>query len=194
MPTLHILQGAVRAAFAFTGTPTLAEALCQAGFAIETPCGGRGTCRKCAVQALAGAVSPPADAEVRAGARLACQARLLGDAQVRLHTARVWQGIQTASAGAQLGTPMPGRYGAAVDLGTTTVAARTIIVCTGITAVHTESCATPAAGDECEVITKFDVRGSPAAATHIATFRISAEPATADRNCVSRPSHRRQCR
>ena len=65
MPTLHILQGAVRAAFAFTGTPTLAEALCQAGFAIETPCGGRGTCRKCAVQALAGAVSPPADAEVR---------------------------------------------------------------------------------------------------------------------------------
>ncbi len=131
MPTLHILQGAVRAAFAFTGTPTLAEALCQAGFAIETPCGGRGTCRKCAVQALAGAVSPPADAEVRAGARLACQARLLGDAQVRLHPARVWQGIQTASAGAQLGTPMPGRYGAAVDLGTTTVAARIYDLQTG---------------------------------------------------------------
>ncbi len=193
MPTLWIEQGGARASFVFAGTPLLMEALALAGRAVEAPCGGRGTCLKCAVLGLAGEVSPPTAAEARAGVRLACQARLLGDATVRLQPARVWEGIETgmadeatgafagmpahadvgregtpgawagaigagavqapvaatgatsgpadakatvagaeaASAAARRGMPMAGRYGAAVDLGTTTVAARVYDLATG---------------------------------------------------------------
>ncbi len=195
MPTLQIRQGEASASFAFTGEPLLWEALLQAGYPVEAPCGGRGVCKKCAVLSLSGEVSPPTDAEVRAGARLACQARLLGDASVSLPPARVWEGIETgtgaaagantagtgagttgttadkatnagadtagagigattsltAGTGAATGTtgraastfgwagaaprqpvaPRPGRYGAAVDVGTTTVAARVFDLASG---------------------------------------------------------------
>ena len=174
MPTLWIEQGDARASFVFAGTPLLAEALALAGYAVEAPCGGRGTCRKCAVLALGGAVAAPTAAEARAGTRLACQARLLGDATVRLHPARMWEGIETGTgdaeaemlaeipasangegmsaddraaaaaqarpcppdtetgaAGIRRGAPMAGRYGAAVDLGTTTVAAKVYDLATG---------------------------------------------------------------
>ena len=158
MPTLTILCGGERVQAAFQGTPLLSQALAAAGFGLAQPCGGRGTCGKCAVVALRGAVTPPSAAEARAGVRLSCQARLLGDAQVELPARPSWAAIETAThfsaaststnssatanttattataattAAPARGAPMAGRYGAAVDLGTTTVAAKVFDLQTG---------------------------------------------------------------
>lgn len=132
MPRLTIRRENARSEHGFTGTPTLAQALSDAGFPSATPCGGRGVCGKCAVLSLLGAVSEPSPAETRHGARLMCQARLLGDCEVTLPAARAWTDIQSAEDTAVLVAPMPGRYGAAVDLGTTTVVARVYDLQTGL--------------------------------------------------------------
>jgi len=131
MPTLNILSDGQAHTAAFTGTPTLAQALAAAGFAMAQPCGGRGTCGKCAVTALSGEVSVPTPAETRAGVRLACQAVLHGDATVTLPAAVQWTAIQTSTQTAALGRPMAGRYGAAVDLGSTTIAAKVYDLASG---------------------------------------------------------------
>ena len=124
MPKLTVRRGDTLSAHVFSGQPTLAQVLAVNGFAMGQPCGGRGVCGKCAVTALTGDVSAPNAAERRAGARLACQARLTGDCAVTLPDARAWAGIESSDAAVALGVPMPGRYGAAVDLGTTTLVAR----------------------------------------------------------------------
>ncbi|HNW86732.1 MAG TPA: ASKHA domain-containing protein [Candidatus Limiplasma sp.] len=131
MPTLTIVRGPKTAAHAFAGTPTLAEALSDAGFAVDQPCGGRGTCRKCAVTEVRGELSAPTQAETEAGQRLACQARLLGNCTVTLPAEINWVLIETQGAQATPGLPMAGRYGAAVDLGTTTIGARVYELATG---------------------------------------------------------------
>lgn len=132
MPKLTLRRGEQAAEYAFTGTPLLADTLAEAGFAVAQPCGRRGVCGKCAVLSLVGQVSPPTAAEAKAGVRLACQARLLGDAQAVLAPQAEWAAIETAAPrAAQAGVPMPGRYGAAVDLGSTTVAARVYDLQTG---------------------------------------------------------------
>ena len=131
MPKLTIRRGETHAEVSFSGVPLLSRALAEAGFAIQQPCGGRGACGKCAVLALSGAVSAPSAREAQLGARLACQARLLGDCAVELYPPEQWAGILTGTDAPALGQPMPGRYGAAVDLGTTTVAARVFDLQTG---------------------------------------------------------------
>lgn len=68
---------------------TVLEAMRLSGASFYVPCGGRGECGKCKVVVLGGAC-PPTDAEkrhleaseLRACVRLACQARLTGDATV----------------------------------------------------------------------------------------------------------------
>jgi uncharacterized 2Fe-2S/4Fe-4S cluster protein (DUF4445 family) len=68
---------------------TLASAAALAGVPLRTPCGGQGRCGKCLVQAR-GKLSEPTAAERRVlseqelseGWRLACQAVVVGDAQV----------------------------------------------------------------------------------------------------------------
>lgn len=138
MPKLTVQRGAQAAALPFSGTPTLAQVLAQGPFALSQPCGGRGTCGKCAVQALTGVVSPPTAAENKLGVRLACQTVLLGDCAVTLPPVQTWADAETDAAVPTLGTPMPGRCGAAVDLGTTTVAARVFDLQTGAPlAAHT---------------------------------------------------------
>ncbi len=70
---------------------TLLEAARRSGLRIAAACDGRGTCGKCRVQA-GGCLSAPtpvegallSPAEIQDGYRLACQARLLGPAAVRL--------------------------------------------------------------------------------------------------------------
>jgi uncharacterized 2Fe-2S/4Fe-4S cluster protein (DUF4445 family) len=131
MPKLTIRREPLIREYEFSGAPLLAEALEAAGFPLMLPCGGRGTCGNCAVPSLTGAVSPPSEAETRAGARLTCQARLVGDCAVTLPPERVWAGIETGMAEPPLGLPMAGRVGAAVDLGTTTVVARVYDLQTG---------------------------------------------------------------
>ncbi len=100
------------------------------GAGMEMPCGGQGRCGKCRVT-VRGAVSEPGAAErahltadeLAAGVRLACQARVRGDCAVTLREAG---GDQIRLCGAMPPfAPRPAyrRWGAALDIGTTTLAA-----------------------------------------------------------------------
>jgi len=104
---------------------TLLEAAGQAGLALTTPCGGKGTCGKCLVQLL------PSGREVRA-----CQHTVQSDLEVvipdgsRLYEHRILgDGIHVP---AGIKPTIVGRYrsagptplGLAVDVGTTTVVAK----------------------------------------------------------------------
>lgn len=98
----------------------LAEALQAAGIAAPTPCGGSGKCGKCAVRA-AGDLQPAPNGD---GMCRACQTKVTGDAILWMEEAKPLQGIE--GMGKLPGfdpDPLPGRYGIAVDIGTTTLAA-----------------------------------------------------------------------
>ncbi len=98
------------------------------------PCGGHGKCGKCRVT-VTGEVSLPTEDEKRAltpdelaqGVRLACRVTVLGDCTVT--TAEqgrgqiVTHGAFPASMGKAPLTPVFEKYGAAIDIGTTTLAA-----------------------------------------------------------------------
>lgn len=120
MGVLIIRQGGKSQRVEFSGTPLLEEVLSQAGIEFDHPCGGRGVCGKCAAE-ITGQVSAPNAAERRAGHRLTCQARLLGDAAVWLPEFGK-DLVEISSTAQSAGNPMAGSYGAAVDIGTTTLA------------------------------------------------------------------------
>lgn len=122
MATLIIHRGPQTTKAEFTPPQLLSQFLDTAGISIAQPCGGRGMCGKCAVT-LFGHVSEPNAAERQCGARLSCQAVLLGDAEVMLPSILPIQQIEGGSASSLLPvSPMTGKYGAAVDIGTTTIA------------------------------------------------------------------------
>lgn len=132
MSELSIWQNGQCKVVIFDGQPMLRDVLHAAGYLIPHPCGGRGTCGKCAVT-LEGNVSNPNDAEQRTGHRLSCQAQLFGDASVILPDASGDKQIETEIGiiSAHL-SPMTGRYGGAVDIGTTTIAVKVYDLATGI--------------------------------------------------------------
>lgn len=73
---------------------TIHEAAAAAGLPLRAPCGGQGRCGKCAVQAGVGVDSATAvetrlfgEEELAAGWRLACQARVIGDAEINVPSA-----------------------------------------------------------------------------------------------------------
>ena len=124
MPTLTIRRGPRMLTLPFDAPAPIALLLEQAGIPLGKPCGGRGVCGKCAVL-LEGAVSRPNGAELRCGARLACQAVALGDACAILPEEQPLRQIETGrTAALRPVQPMPGRLGAAIDVGTTTLAMR----------------------------------------------------------------------
>lgn len=112
--------------------PTLLSALLQqADLSLAQPCGGRGACGKCAVL-LTGDVSAPNGAEQRCGVRLSCQAIIQGDAEMTLPTPLSMTQIAGGSRRSLLPLhPMKGSIGAAVDIGTTTLALLLYDLCTG---------------------------------------------------------------
>lgn len=124
MPTLTIRRGQQTFPLDFDEPAPLSALLDRAGLSPGKPCGGRGVCGKCAVL-LQGDISEPNAAEMRCGTRLACQARVLGDACVILPAEQPMEQIEAGS-GAALSPvqPMPGKLGAAIDIGTTTLALR----------------------------------------------------------------------
>ena len=130
MYKLTVLQGGLCRECFFESGALLGDVLAANGYEIARPCGGRGSCGKCAV-ALEGQVSLPNDAEKRAGVRLACQAVLLGDAEVILPENRELAQIELSGIEVDRRNPMPGRLGAAVDIGTTTIALRLYDLHTG---------------------------------------------------------------
>lgn len=122
MATLIIQRGPQTTKVDFTAPQPLSQVLAAADASIPQPCGGRGVCGKCAVT-IFGDVSAPTSAEKKLGTHLACQAVLLGDAEVTLPTLMPMQQIEGGSAASLvLASPMTGRYGAAIDIGTTTIA------------------------------------------------------------------------
>lgn len=117
---------------------TLLDAAKAAGVAVDSDCGGRGTCGQCRVRFLEGIPRPTqedelllASREAKDGWRLACQAVPAGDCRVLIprRTPRDRRKkIQVLTEAAVAGPPRPGAkrrgmvgYGAAVDVGTTTV-------------------------------------------------------------------------
>jgi len=131
MSELTIIKGSVTCKVPFEGTPLVDEVLIASGFETPHPCGGHGKCGKCAVT-LSGAVSKPDDVETKFGKRLSCRARLLGDATVTLAEAEGEMQIEMRGGeGKYTLRPMSGRYGGAVDIGTTTVAVKVYDLATG---------------------------------------------------------------
>ena len=124
MPRLTIHQGSLTRTVSFSAPQRLDAVMEMAGLDLAHPCGGRGVCGKCAVL-LTGDVSGPTEAERKCGTRLSCQAVLGGDAEVILPEKRAMAQIEAGSDRSLVPVrPMPGRFGAAIDVGTTTLALR----------------------------------------------------------------------
>jgi uncharacterized 2Fe-2S/4Fe-4S cluster protein (DUF4445 family) len=100
----------------------------------EKPCGGHGKCGKCKVIAV-GTLSPLSDAErahlsedeISRGVRLACVTTVLGDCRVQTEFGKKDAKKQIVTDGDLPSfdlNPVFSKYGVAVDIGTTTLAAR----------------------------------------------------------------------
>ena len=128
---------------------TILDAATLVGVGIDAPCGGVGRCGACRVNAegpLSALTAGEADilggAGVAAGKRLACRARVRGDVTVTLNASRARARVVTGSSvpdlvavgtardGAPLFASRPG-LGAAVDIGTTTIAIAVVDLATG---------------------------------------------------------------
>jgi len=101
---------------------------------VEFPCGGRGKCKGCRIQAVAGSLPISAEdrqrlnaAELSEGWRLACRARVEGD--IRIHLAQ-WEAAILSDESLFVFRPQEG-WGIAVDLGTTTIVAQLVDLQTG---------------------------------------------------------------
>ena len=91
-------QPSGRNVYVLDGTKIL-EAAARAGMAINTPCGGQGTCGKCRVQVTAGACNPCdhdrkifSDKELKEGWRLACQTAVCGETTVSVPASSIFAG------------------------------------------------------------------------------------------------------
>jgi len=114
------------------GTP-LQDVLFAQG--VEFPCGGRGRCRGCRIKVVAGNLpATPEDERVFApgeladGWRLACRGQASGDLTIELAQ---WEAAILADHTSVAGFKPRIGWGAAVDLGTTTIVAQLLDLATG---------------------------------------------------------------
>jgi uncharacterized 2Fe-2S/4Fe-4S cluster protein (DUF4445 family) len=128
----------------------LGDVVAATGLPLEQPCAGRGTCGLCKVLDEGG-LSPPDEielehltpGEISVGNRLACRARIQGDATVILTPVVVYSNkIFRASSRYKREKDVP--LGLAIDLGTTTVAAYLTMldngeVCSGAASLNQQS-------------------------------------------------------
>ncbi|MCL2507891.1 MAG: ASKHA domain-containing protein [Oscillospiraceae bacterium] len=115
----------------FTPPKKLTELLPGGKLLLELPCGGRGKCHKCKITAR-GELSPEGDGEMKllsvaereSGIRFACLTYALGDVTLELAGRKndllIVMEHQLSVSGFE---PLGKKFGAAVDVGTTTVAA-----------------------------------------------------------------------
>ena len=120
MYTLTILDGKNKYRVSFHGTPTVQQVLEANAITMPHPCGGIGRCGKCAINII-GEISLPDETELAAGCRLSCRTRLYGNAIVTLCADTKLLAESTTNS--ITGSPnLFSQIGAAVDIGTTTVA------------------------------------------------------------------------
>lgn len=124
MPQLKIFKNGEVTLVNFEGEKLLDDILFDSGFSTPHPCGGRGVCGKCAVKII-GEISDMTPVEIKAGTRLSCQTKVLGNAEVTLPENGTVRQIETGF-NEIIGNlkPMNGKIGAAIDIGTTTVAVK----------------------------------------------------------------------
>ena len=129
MHTVTISSGNQTHTVTFEGTPTVREVLEQNGIVMPHPCGGDGRCGKCVIE-ISGNVSAPDEKELAFGCRLSCRAKLYGDAAVTLcaDTHLLAEGTARRLCIAHQSEAC---IGAAVDIGTTTVALSVYDLSTG---------------------------------------------------------------
>ena len=128
---LTVRQGQQARSLSFQAPERLSRVLEMGGVSLAHPCGGRGKCGKCRA-VITGSVSEPNEQERAFGARLMCQAVLLGDAQVSIPREADLEQIELGGCGEVFPLDaMPGRLGAAIDIGTTTLAVRVYDLTTG---------------------------------------------------------------
>lgn len=140
---------------AFEEAALLDVLLQRAGFSLPHPCGGHGNCGKCAVR-VSGAVSEPNALEEHMGKRLSCQTVVLGDATVVLPDDDLSMAIETETMTQPISLlPMPGKYGAAVDIGTTTVAVKLFDLKAG-TCVGTAAALNPQTAEAADVMGRIE--------------------------------------
>lgn len=143
----------------FPGSVTLLEAVRCAGAALYAPCGGEGRCGGCRVKA-AGALSEPDELErerlgdlISGGVRLACRARAVGDAEVFVGEGD--RSVYAAEASIVHAPAEPtGKFGVALDIGTTTVEASLVDLLTG-ERVRTSSASNPQSVWGADVISRI---------------------------------------
>ena len=119
---------------------TVLEAAGRANIIVETPCGGKGTCGRCRIIITENAPEPnaterevlPAD-EIAKGVRLACQTQIAADMTVEVPPASRFLGQRVLAHGIEAAyqlepsvsldpdDPAGLLYGAAFDVGTTTI-------------------------------------------------------------------------
>lgn len=110
---------------------TLAQVLTNSGLGMDMPCGGRGRCGKCKVQATGDICPMDAQerekltlAEIQTGFRLACKAVICGEnVQITVPTIGALQVELGTVSGDMAWSPWASGLGLSVDIGTTTVAA-----------------------------------------------------------------------
>lgn len=127
MPVLSVVKSGNVYALPFESTPLCSQVLMEAGMEVTHPCGGHGICKKCALK-MSGMLSPRTEEEreLPPGMRLSCRTRLMGDAVVYLSASGMTH-IQQEGKMPHFDMDLQaGKYGAAVDIGTTTVAVRLI--------------------------------------------------------------------
>lgn len=129
MPTLTVIYGETVKTVKVAAGALLGDAIKATELPLEQPCAGRGTCGKCKVLVEAGMAPPDSveaenltEGELAVGNRLACRARVRGDAQVTLAPVVIYSDkVFRASNRYRRERDVP--LGLAIDLGSTTVAA-----------------------------------------------------------------------
>lgn len=137
----------------------LLTALQQVGMSPAAPCGGRGVCAKCRVR-VSGGVSPATEKErdtfglelLQAGWRLACQCRVTDDCTVRLASSGGTDVCTEFSFPIPVQNPLFTSYGAAVDIGTTTVA---LLLFDASGPVSSSACVNPQTAFGADVISRI---------------------------------------
>ena len=163
-----LLEDSIRQISVARGT-LASDALRRAGLKADMPCGGQGRCGKCKVRA-SGALSPLSQAEgdlltpeeIAGGIRLACCVRAEGDSAITLPGSARSQICLSGDMEPVALRPRFTSCGAAVDIGTTTLAAR-LYTPDGVLAAEA-SAVNPQSGWGADVISRIEasLRGQAA--------------------------------